>query len=160
MTRTNTIREFALVCVILLLSLVAGISSITRATRSDEPLTTQTPSITPTRTPTGVIGWRGIHGQVSDFSATPQPISGASVDMRHTSYRTATSWITVTTDLSGAYSFEPIYLYESDRVRIHVEAEGYASQEETRGGIVLYSNYIFDFTLRWPGIFHLPIIFK
>jgi hypothetical protein len=160
MSRTNTIRVMAAGCSLLLLALVAATSSITTASPPHEPLITRTPSITPTRTPTGVIGWRSLHGQVSNFAATPQPISGASVDIKHTSYHTASTWITVTTDLSGVYSFEPIYLYDTDGVKVRVEAAGYTPQEERRSAIELHSKPVIDFKLLWSNAFYLAVILK
>lgn len=157
MPHPNTVRVIASLCIALLVH-AAVTSSVTRATRQNEPLITRTSS--PTSTPTGVIGWRTIHGQVLNAAATPQPISSAQISLQHSSHHTASSQMTVTTDISGLFIFDSVFIWDTDQVRIRVEASGYTAQEETRGGTPLHSNVAFNFTLLWSNLFHLPIILR
>lgn len=73
----------------------------------------------------GDLGWGSVNGKIID-GLTFLPIKGATVRCEHSSYSSQYRCQGVTTtDENGLYVFVPIFLHDTDRIRLIVEAPGY-----------------------------------
>lgn len=111
--------------------------------------TTPVPTPLPTQPPAGDLGWRTIQGSVRTLQGeTMIPIAGANVTCSHASYYVHPHCSgTTTTAADGSYSFGSVFLHDTDRVSVHVEAGGYQPQTIARSGLETYYNPVFDFVL-------------
>jgi hypothetical protein len=111
--------------------------------------TTPLPTPAPTHPPAGDLGWRTIQGTVqATQGAMVIPLAGASVTCSHASYTVYLHCSgTTATAADGHYSFGSIFLHDTDRVSVRVEATGYQTQTVTRSGLETFSNPVFNFVL-------------
>lgn len=73
----------------------------------------------------GDLGWGSVNGKIID-SSTFLPIAGATVRCEHSSYSSPYRCQGITTtNEDGLYVFAPIFLHDTDRIRLIVDAPGY-----------------------------------
>ena len=137
-----------------------------------EPLAAVSATPTPTASPvpTGDLGWQTVYGTVrSATTSTPLPLPGAVVSYSHFARLGGGSSGSTTTGADGRYSFNPIYLHDTDEVTVRAAATGYAAQEQQRSGLQTWYNPVFDFVLTpWTPTptpttgfrLYLPLIIK
>ncbi len=99
-----------------------------------------------TATYVGDLGERSIHGTIRE-AASNLPIANVIVSYEHFSYFRPGSTVTTTTGANGEFVFDPLFLHDTDAVRVRVEAPGHAFAEIQRPGLETFYNPVFDFTL-------------
>jgi len=134
------------------------------------PTATNTPVPTVSPRATGDLGWQTVYGTVRGAStSTPVPLAAAVVSYTHTSLVNPGGSGSTTTGADGRYSFNPIYLHDTDSVTVRAAVTGYATQAQQRSGLQTWYNPVFDFLLTpWTptptptASFHiyLPLIMK
>lgn len=73
----------------------------------------------------GDLGWGSVSGRIID-GASMQPLEGVMIRCEHYSYATENRCKgVVTTKADGAYAFAPVFLHDTDRITLVVEATGY-----------------------------------
>jgi hypothetical protein len=99
-----------------------------------------------TATYVGDLGEQSIHGTIRE-AASNLPIANAIVSYEHFSYFRPGSMVTTTTGANGEFVFDPLFLHDTDAVRVRVEAPDHAFAEIQRSGLETFYNPVFDFTL-------------
>ena len=94
----------------------------------------------------GDMGWAALGGQVVD-AQTGLPIPGAAVRLLGHSYMRTIPDQTMLTDQEGRFVFYPVFLHDTDGIRVMVESAGYLPAEMRRSGLEAYYEKIFEIEL-------------
>ena len=122
-----------------------------------EEVATATPEValpaggdTPTVTAAGDLGEKAISGTVLvNQNGTLVPLAGVPVSYTHNSMASPDQASTgsTTSDATGQFAFDPIFLHDTDTVTMSVQVPGFVPQTVQRGGYDTYTAPVFEFVL-------------
>jgi cellulase/cellobiase CelA1 len=97
---------------------------------------------------TGDLGWKTISGTVRTSAGVP--LAGATVTCSHSSYSSTPPKCsgTRTTAADGTYSFESVFLHDTDTITLRAAATGYESQSIQQSGYMAWANPAVNFALK------------